>query len=225
MAGRIGVSKDERDEENIMRAFRVLSLMIRCEKREKRLCISFVAGFLSCILLALCVFAQPLQAAENHVVLYRIGESGDKAWTDLKQYFEGKGYGVTIHRGEMAVEKHAEKASIINRGPGKILIALQVTPGERSRIMVAAPEAKKGEGRFLTIDEVPGEFKQESERLAGAVAEAFNAKVRHLPLFPLLGINMPGIMINMEIKETEIQDAAGKLYGGVEKYFRERKKK
>jgi hypothetical protein len=164
-------------------------------------------------------------AADKEIVLYRIGDGGETAWNQLKQSLEAKGWGVTVYEGEMVVEKHVEKASRINRGPGRVFLALQMIAGERSRVMVAAPETKEGEGRFLTIDEIPGQFKEESDRLADRIAEAFRVKPKHLPLFPLLGIYMPGVMISMELKESEVRDAAGKLSAGLEKYFRERTKK
>ncbi len=177
------------------------------------------------VAVAILVLPSHAPAADTDIVFYRLGESGETVWNQLRQFLEGKGYGVTIYQGEMAVEKHVDKVNRINRGPGRVFLALQMISGERSRIMVAAPEVKKGEGRFLTIDEIPGQYREESDRLADRLAEAFNVKVKHLPLFPLLGVHMPGIMISMELKESEVRDAAGKLHSGLEKYFRERTRK
>lgn len=180
---------------------------------------------MACAVAAMLMLPLSAAAADTDIVVYRIGESGEAAWNHLKQLIEAKGWGVTVYQGEMAVEKHVDKVNRINRGPGRVFLALQMITGERSRVMVAAPEVRKGEGRFLTIDEIPGQFKEESDRLADRVAEAFKVKPKHLPLFPLLGVHMPGIMISMELKESEVRDAAGKLYTGLEKYFRERAKK
>jgi hypothetical protein len=164
-------------------------------------------------------------AGSNNVVLYRMGEGGQEALSLLKQQLESRGYGVVVYQGEAVVEKHIEKVNRINRGPGNIFIALQMAMGENSNVLVAAPDAKKGEGRFLKIDEVPGRFAEESETLALAASTALNTKVKHLPLFPLLGVNMPGMMVKIDYKETEMQDVVNKLCSAVEKYLSERTKR
>ena len=62
---------------------------------------------------------------------------------------------------------------------------------------------RAGEGRFLAIDEIPARFARESDRLAASVAAPFGVKVKHLPLFPLLGVNMPGIVVKLEFDQGE----------------------
>jgi hypothetical protein len=164
-------------------------------------------------------------AAGHNIVFYRIGDSGQEAWKLLKVCFEGKGYGVTIVQGETVIEKHVEKVNRINRGPGDIFLAMELIPDELSRVMVAESDAKSGKGRFLTIDEIPARFTRESDRLAADVAAPFNVKVKHLPLFPLLGVAMPGIVVKLEFSEEETTDVIAKLSRGVEAYFSERTKK
>ena len=176
------------------------------------------------VLLALMLEAQA-QAAGDRLVFYRIGESGQEAWTLLKVYFEGKGYGVTIVQGETVIEKHVEKVNRINRGSGGVFLAMELIPGKSGRVMVAESDAKKVEGRILAIDEIPARFARESDRLAADVAAAFNVKVKHLPLFPLLGVAMPGIVVKLEFSEGETTDVIAKLFRGVETYFSERIKK
>jgi hypothetical protein len=91
--------------------------------------------------------------------------------------------------------------------------------------MVAESDALGGEGRFLAIDEIPARFAPESDKLAAHVAASFNVKVKHLPLFPLLGVSMPGIVVKLEFSEGETTDVIAKLSRGVETYFSERTKK
>lgn len=182
----------------------------------------------TCILVLTCVLVMVLFVTmsrgygENGVVFYRIGEEGQSAWAVVKQHFESRGYTVSLYQGEAVIEKHVEKANRINRGPGNVFLAVELIPGEKSHVMVARPEVKKGEGRFLTIDEIPGQFARESEKLATAVAAVFQVKPKHLPLFPLLGISMPGILIRAEFKEEDTRDVVNKICNGVEKYFSER---
>ena len=165
-------------------------------------------------------------AAGHNIVFYRIGESGQEAWTLLKTYFEGKGYGVTIVQGETVIEKHVEKINSINRGSGSVFLAVELIPGALSRVMVAESDASQGEGRILAIDEMPARFARESDRLAADVAAPFKVKVKHLPLFPLLGVTMPGIVVKLEFSEGQtLLGMIAKVYGGVETYFSERIKK
>ncbi len=161
-------------------------------------------------------------ADTNSVVFYRIGEDAPQSWAFVKQYFEGKGFPVSFYQGESLLEKHIEKVNVINRSPGKIFLAVQLAKGDKARVTVAMTDAKKKEGRFLTIEEIPGLFAEESQRLTRDIGAPFNAKVEHLPLFPLLGVNMPGAFVRIEYKEGEMEDAVRKLCDGVERYFTER---
>src|SRR5208282_5255388 len=109
------------------------------------------------VLAALLLFAVAVQAqaADRTIVFSRIGDGGQEAWTLLKHQFEVKGYNVIIYQAEGVVEKHVEKVSRINRGPGRIFLAVLLTTGEKRGVVVAVPEAEKGEGSFLTIAEIP----------------------------------------------------------------------
>jgi hypothetical protein len=172
------------------------------------------------LLLMFLSFA-PGYGAGPGVVLYRVGDSGQEAVAFIKQHLETKGYQVTLYQGESVIEKHVEKANLINRSAARVFIAIEVTGGERRRVMVARTEAKKGDGRFLTIDEVPERFAGESRILADAVAASFGVRTKQMPLFPLLGISMPGIFIEAQLTEADFRDVANKLYIGMEKYFSE----
>jgi hypothetical protein len=161
-------------------------------------------------------------ASGKSIVLCRIGESASQAWSLLRQYFEGKGYQVIFYQGETTIEGHVEKVNGLNRGPARAFVAIELIPAARTRILVAMTDAKKGEGRFLTIDQIPDRFAGESEKLAAAVAAPFKVKVKRLPLFPLLGVNMPGVFVQMQFKEDEFEDRVKQLYSGIERYFTER---
>jgi len=176
--------------------------------------------------LLVLVFCVQAQAAGHSIVFYRIGESGQEAWTLLKDYFEAKGYSVAVIQGETAIEKHVEKVNRINRGGrGSVFLALELVPDERRHVMVAESDARMGEGRFLAIDEIPARFAGESDRLAASVAAPFSAHVKHLPLYPLLGVNMPGIVVKLEFDQGETLNTIAKVYRGVDNYFSERTKR
>ena len=176
-------------------------------------------------LLLLVVFCAQAQGAGKSIVFYRIGESGQQAWTLLKEYFEAKGYNVVVIQGDTEIEKHVDRINKINRGSGgSVFLAMELVPDEKSHVMVAESDARMGEGRFLAIDEIPARFAGESDRLAAAVAAPFAAGVKHLPLYPLLGVNMPGIAVKLEFDQGETLNMIAKIYKGVERYFSERTK-
>jgi hypothetical protein len=179
----------------------------------------FVAGLFGLLMLFLSL--APGYGAGPGVVLYRVGDSGQEAVASIKQHLETKGYQVAVYQGESVIEKHVEKANLINRSAARVFVAIEVTGGERRRVMVARTEAKKGDGRFLTIDEVPERFAAESQILADAIAGSFGVRTKQVPLFPLLGISMPGIFIEAQLSEADSRDVANKLYIGMEKYFSE----
>ena len=170
------------------------------------------------LLSAHCAHAEP-----RSIVLCRIGESGAQAWSFFRQYLQGKGFQVTFYQGGATIEQHVQEVNNLVRGPGgSILLALELVPATQTQILVAVTDAKKGEGRFLLIDQIPAQFAEESERLAGFLAGPFKVGVKHLPLFPLLGVDMPGVFVQMHYKEGEFEGTLQMLEGGVERYFTER---
>ncbi|MGA3173512.1 MAG: hypothetical protein ABSE25_03690 [Syntrophorhabdales bacterium] len=176
---------------------------------------------LCAILLILFLFAQG-DAAGPAVILYRIGDGGEEALALLAQSLEGKGYGVNLVQGETDIDKHVEKISRINRVQEAVFLAVEIVPSEKSRVTVAEAEGRKGEGRFLSITEIPSRFAEESDRLAASVAAPFGVKITHLPLFPLLGVTMPGIAVKLELSTGDNSETISRLSSGIEKYFSER---
>jgi hypothetical protein len=142
----------------------------------------------------------------------------------LSRALEAKGCPVIPFQGDTAIEGHIEKASAINQSAAKLFIAFQFVPSENGRrVTVIKTQAKKGTGNFLAIDEIPGKYAEDSNRLAYAIADSFSVKVKQMPLFPLLGINMPGIFLRLEANERELGDFASRLCGGIEKYIKKEK--
>ncbi len=178
-----------------------------------------IAALFTAALLLLISFG-PACAGDIGIALYRIGDEGRDATAFVKRFLEMKGYQVDLYQGETTIEKHVEKANLINRGKARAFVAMEMTTGERGRVIVAITEAKKADGRFLTLNEVPERFSEESQSLADSVAGCFGVRVKRMPLFPLLGIAMPAIFIKAQGTEKDLPDVANKLYLGIEKYFR-----
>jgi hypothetical protein len=171
------------------------------------------------------VFTLPSASGAGYVIaLYKIGDAGATVVPSLSRALEAKGFPLMVIQGDTAIEGHVEKASAINRSAANICIAFQFIPADKERrITVVKTQSKKGNGSFLTISEVPGKFAEESNRLAYAIADSFSVKVKQMPLFPLLGINMPGILLRLEANEKELGDFANKLCGGIEKFIKKEK--
>jgi hypothetical protein len=177
-----------------------------------------VAGLLSLLLLLSSV--QAVWPAGPGIVIYRVGDGGQEALTFVKQYLETKGYQVSLYQGESAIEKHVEKANVINRSGARLFLAIEATAGDTNHVMVARTQTRKGDGRFLTINEIPEQFAGESRILADAIAGAFDVRSKQMPLFPLLGITMPGIFMKISWADKDIPDLAKRLHSGLEKYLR-----
>jgi len=44
--------------------------------------------------------------------------------------------------------------------------------------------------------------------------------VKHVPLFPLLGVDMPGIFLRLECSQDKVREALGLLHGSIQSYLR-----
>jgi hypothetical protein len=190
--------------------------------------VKILLGLPLVLLLVTCCFGA------DSLVVYQVGAREQQPWTVFKDFFKEKGYDVLFHQGETTLEKHLERTGKINRGPAKFLLAMELVFGEDSSVLVAMTDQKGSEpsqggswnplsgsgNRFLTIDELPARYASESGRLAGAVATSFNVKVKHLPLFPLAGVDMPGIFLRIECKQDKAREMLGLLHGSIQTYLR-----
>ena len=192
--------------------------------------------------------AQPCFAADSFAV-YQVGAKEQQSWSLARDFFREKGYDTLFVLGETTLETHLEKMSKINRSPAKFLIAMEFVSGDDAGVLVAmtdrkgaedgtpsepggpaasrteknaatsTPDAQAG-NRFLAIGELQGKYASGSTRLADAIAGSFNVKVKHLPLFPLLGADMPGIFLRIECKQDKVGEMLQILRGGIQNYLR-----
>jgi hypothetical protein len=199
-------------------------------------------------LAALFLAAQPCLAADSFVV-YQVGAKEQQSWSLARDFFKEKGYDALFQQGETAIEKHLEKMGRINKSPAKFLLVLEFVPGDATGVLVAMTDQKAAEGgtpaepgktsesrtgsglttftldaqggnRFLAVDQLPGKYVAGSGRLAEGVAASFKVKVKHLPLFPLLGADMPGIYLRIECRQDNVGEMLGLLHGGIQNYLR-----
>jgi hypothetical protein len=192
--------------------------------------------------------AQPCFAADSFAV-YQVGVKEQQSWSLARDFFKEKGYDALFQLGEMTIEKHLERMGRINRSPAKFLLALEFVSGDPTGVLVAMTDQKAIEGgppaepgkpsasgtgngpttfaadaqagnRFLAVDALPGKYAAYSGKLADEVAGSFKTKVKHLPLFPLLGADMPGILLRIECSRDKVGEMLGLLHGSIQKYLR-----
>jgi hypothetical protein len=155
----------------------------------------------------------------EHIVLYHVGEKDPVASTLLRKHLASKGYTVSAFDGTDNIEKQIELANKINKLKAALFLAVEFGFGEEENITIAVTDAKKKTGQMLTIEDVPGTHGAGSKRFAALVAESFNRKVLELPLFPLLGVDMPGTFMAIVCQKERVNEVLGKVADSMQKYF------
>jgi hypothetical protein len=169
--------------------------------------------------LFLLLACTPLAFAEEHIILYQVGRPQPAHMALLKKTLTGKGYRVKSFEGSANLEKHLETASRMNREKADAVIALDLKAGDTNRAVIAVSIAKKGTGRFLAVEEVQSAHEERSLELAVALASQFKRGVKRFPLFPLLGVDMPGVFVQLEFSQESMGEMFEAFHEGLQKYF------
>lgn len=156
----------------------------------------------------------------ENIILYQVGERDPALWSILKKHFVNKGYGVSIYEGSSTLEKQIQNANKINKEKAALLLALELIPAEKEDIFVAISNAKKGKGTILEIDEVPAARGTDSEDLAAFIAAPFTKKVKRLPLFVFLGIDLPQVFLRINCPINQPGAIFDKLNNGIQNYLK-----
>jgi hypothetical protein len=173
-------------------------------------------SILVCIFLLMPFFS--LQARDN-IVFYQMGDRNPALWSGLKTYFMGKGYGVLIYESANSIEQQIQNANKISKEKAVIFLAIELVPSEKEGIFIATSKTKKGKGAILEIDEVPAAHSANSEELALSIAAPFGTKIKRLPLFVFLGIDMPGVFLKIDYQKDKTGEIFNKLNEGLQKYL------
>lgn len=193
----------------------IAKLETRIAKRDRKVPIK------TFILVLIFIFGPVFYShGAEHIVLYRLGAQDNIAWDQLKRYLGAKGYRISIYDGTDTIEKHVENVNKINKLKAAVFLAMDFGIGEKNQIMVAITTAKKGKGTILAIDEVPALYANESRELASSLASTFNKGVKEFPLFPLLGVDMPGIFLKITFTPDKTLEVLNKLHEGIQAYFK-----
>lgn len=142
------------------------------------------------------------------VYLYRIGEGDQGLWNTLFSCMRKEKIDFRVYRFRPSLHEHLRCANDVNTQGKGLFLALELSHNPESKIFVGIFSPRKGSGRFLKIDEVPSLHYQSSICVAEKVAKRYGTRVAKLPLFPLLGIDMPGIFISAKCSKEKIADLA-----------------
>ncbi len=155
----------------------------------------------------------------QHIVLYHVGEKDPTASMLLKKHLTGKGFVVSAYEGTDDIEAQVVLANKINRLRASFFIAVDFSFGQQEDVTIAVTNAGKKTGQVPSIEDVPGMHAPKSREFASLVAETFGKKVLELPLFPLLGIDMPGIFMRIECPKEQAEETLGKVSDNLQKYL------
>lgn len=170
-------------------------------------------------LIVICVVSFSYAYADEHFVIYRMGERDQAAWGMFKKYFSAKGYNMSYYDGADSIEKHIENINKINTSNGTVFLAIDLAfGGTGSSVLVAATNARRGKGNIPDIDEVPAMHINDSMELATMIAAPFNKKIKKMPLFMVLGVDMPGIFLRLESPKDKAGEIFDRLHEGLQKY-------
>jgi hypothetical protein len=67
---------------------------------------------------------------------------------------------------------------------------------------------------------MPAIYANESRELASSLASAFNKGIKEFPLFPLLGVDMPGVFLKITYTHEKTLEVFNKLHEGMQRYFK-----
>jgi hypothetical protein len=184
-------------------------------------------------LLLTALFAAILSSpccAEDNLIFYSTGKRDPAASSALRDYFSSKRYALSFYQGDGSMERHFERVNRINASKSGALVAIEIMFGEEKHVMVAMADlgkdsqasAKTGGRRRLlwAVDELPAKHEAQSKQLAELVAAQFGVKVKKVPLFPLIGVDMPGIFVSIECGREEARSLLAKLDAALQKYYR-----
>jgi len=171
------------------------------------------------IILLCMLFPLFCSYAAEHIILYNVGIKDQDSWGILKKYFDSKGYNVSIYEKAETFDKHLENVNKINRAKNALLLAIDFSIRDKNDVFVAVADSRKGNGKFLTIEEIPAKHIVRSMELAKCVASSFGKTVKELPLLPLLGIDMPGVFLRMESTKGKTNESLNALNSCLQKYF------
>jgi len=158
--------------------------------------------------------------AEDTIGIYLMSYDEMEGVNRLKTYLENKGFVLNIYKKATTLEGHIENANRINRSKVNLVLALDLKISEKERFFVAHTNAKPTTENILSIEEIPGRYVERSRELASCVASFFGKTSKEMPLFFLLGVDVPGIFISIDYTKEHLSDIFNRLDSCLKHFFR-----
>lgn len=173
------------------------------------------------IFIIICLFFPLIGVhAADSIIVYRMSDKSEPIWSIFKKSFDSKGYNMSIYDRTDNIDIHIEHANRINKTSALLILALDLSIQDKEEVFIAYTNAKKGKGRFLTIEEIHGQHIDKSIALAKDIATSFNKNVKEISVFPLLGVDMPGVFIRIACTKELAGETLNKLHEGIQKYIK-----
>ncbi len=157
--------------------------------------------------------------ARDNVILIQTGTQDAALWNGLKRFLTVQGYGISSYEAAATIEQQIQNANRINKEKNAVLLLLELVVSSTEGVFIAVPQANKGKGKILEIDEVQSVQTTSSEALAGIMTEQFGSRVRKVPLFSSIGIDMPAVFLRIDCPREKTREVYQKLADGLRKYF------
>lgn len=160
--------------------------------------------------------------ASDHIIVYNTSDRFAEI-NLLKRYLEKNKLKVSVYSKVDSMERHIDNLNKINNSNASFLIALNIELEDKEEFYIAIPDIKgmpsKAQGRFNFIEEIPVKYEKDFKELAMAVASSFNTKIKTMPIFCAVGLEMPCIFVSITTKKDNMNMAFERLYGGIKSYL------
>ncbi len=157
------------------------------------------------------------EANGNHLYLYFVSPPDGELRQVFLNALKRDGIEFSLCMGSKNLEEHLIKVGEINSKSKGVFLALEMKRAKKRGMFVATFKPKKAEGKILRIDEIPYVHLHSSMKLAHYVASSYGKKVVRLPLFPLLGVDMPALYLRLQGGKEDMEFAATVIAEGIKK--------
>lgn len=158
------------------------------------------------------------QVESKNLYIYIVGKPDAELKTAFLYALKREKIDFSVYTGSKNLEDHLSSINEINSKKKGVFLALDLKRSNTQKIFVATFKTKKTQGKLLRIDEIPSLHFEDSIQIAQYIALTFNNKVYRLPLFPLLGVNMPGLYLKVDGGKEEVDFVATTLARGIKKF-------
>lgn len=154
----------------------------------------------------------------QHIFLYMVGTPNNDIRQTFLKVLKKHGMDFTLHTGTKNLEEHLRLVSEINTRKKGLFIAVDLNKREKPGPFVAVFKPKKPDGKLLRIDEIPYVHIDLSTKIAEHIASSFGIRVVKLPLFPLLGVDMPALYLRLRENKEEMELVTKLVKEAIRKY-------